>query len=182
MPKRIARSLFGTARHDVCGEADSIPEARSKISEHKPDLLLTALRLGIGDSLEFIKALKVQAPGLLILMYAAFTESIFVEWALRAGANGYLIEDGSQGRITDCDRRYFAWPDLYRPGFRHAPLPRIAGNVGARPCFRKFARYRQPVCPGDACFSVDRFRAGHKEGCPLVEAQGENDRNSLRKD
>ena len=60
----------------VCGEGDSIPEARSKISEHKPDLLLTALRLGIGDSLEFIKALKVQAPGLLILMYAAFTESI----------------------------------------------------------------------------------------------------------
>src|SRR5207302_8259273 len=77
-------------------------------------------------------------------------------------------EDGSQGRITDCDPRYFAWPDLYRPGFRHAPLPRIAGNIGAKPCFRKFARYRQPICPGDACFSVDRFGAGYKEDCSFA--------------
>jgi len=83
---RYGISVYLNSQPDmiVCGEADSIPDARSKISEHKPDLLLTALRLGIGDSLEFIKALKVQEPALLILMYAAFTESIFAEWALRA--------------------------------------------------------------------------------------------------
>lgn len=76
----------------VCGEADSIEDARNKISDCKPDLLVTALRLGIGDSLEFVKTLKVERPELLILVYAALKESIFAEWALRAGANGYLMK------------------------------------------------------------------------------------------
>ena len=76
----------------VCGEADCIPGARSKIAECKPQLLLTALRLGTGDSLEFVKALKAEYPSLLILVYSAFEEAIFAERALRAGANGYLMK------------------------------------------------------------------------------------------
>src|SRR5437762_10566249 len=76
----------------VCGEADCIPDARSRIAEYKPQLLLTALRLGTGDSLEFIKALKAEHPSLLILVYSAFEESIFAARALRAGADGYLVE------------------------------------------------------------------------------------------
>src|SRR6266496_6229667 len=76
----------------ACGEADCIPGARGKIAECKPQLLVTALRLGTGDSLEFIKALKVEYPRLLILVYSAFEEAIFAERALRAGANGYAMK------------------------------------------------------------------------------------------
>ena len=76
----------------VCGEADCIPGARSKIAECKPQLLVTALRLGTGDSLEFVKALKAEYPSLLILMYSAFEEAIFAERALRAGADGYAMK------------------------------------------------------------------------------------------
>ena len=103
---RYGISVYLNSQPDmiVCGEADSIPDARSKISEHKPDLLLTALRLGIGDSLEFIKALKVQEPALLTLMYAAFTESIFAEWALRAGANGYLMKSAAKEELLTAIR------------------------------------------------------------------------------
>jgi DNA-binding NarL/FixJ family response regulator len=68
----------------VCGEADCIPSARSKIGECKPQLLVTALRLGTGDSLEFVKALKAQYPKLLILVYSAFEEAIFAERCARA--------------------------------------------------------------------------------------------------
>jgi DNA-binding NarL/FixJ family response regulator len=52
----------------VCGETHNISDARNKIAEYKPQLLLTALRLGTGDSLEFVKALKAEQPGLLILV------------------------------------------------------------------------------------------------------------------
>ncbi len=58
----------------VCGEADNIRDARNEIAKCKPQLLLTALRLGTGDSLEFVKALKAEKPGLLILVYSAFEE------------------------------------------------------------------------------------------------------------
>jgi len=76
----------------VCGEADCIPSARTKLADCKPHLLVIGLRLGTGDSLEFVKALKAQYPRLLIIVYSAFEETIFAERALRAGANGYLMK------------------------------------------------------------------------------------------
>jgi DNA-binding NarL/FixJ family response regulator len=76
----------------VCSEVDSIPSARTKIAECKPHLLLTALRLGTGDSLEFVKALKAERPDLLILVYSAFEETMFAERAMRAGADGYVMK------------------------------------------------------------------------------------------
>lgn len=76
----------------VCGEADNIRDARNRIHECKPHLLLTALRLGTGDTLEFLKALKSEQPALLILVYSAFEETIFAERAFRAGAEGYVMK------------------------------------------------------------------------------------------
>ena len=76
----------------VCGEAGSIPVAQRKIAECSPQLLLTSLRLGAGDTLGFVKTLKAEQPRLLILVYSAFEESIFAERATRAGARGYVMK------------------------------------------------------------------------------------------
>jgi DNA-binding NarL/FixJ family response regulator len=76
----------------VCGEADSLPGARTKIAECQPQLLVTELRLGAGDSLKLIKRLKAENRALRILVYSAFDESIFAERAIRAGAGGYVMK------------------------------------------------------------------------------------------
>ena len=76
----------------VCGEADSIAAAQKKIAECSPQLLLTSLQLGTGDSLRFVKTLKAEQPGLLILVYSAFEETIFAERAAQAGAGGYVMK------------------------------------------------------------------------------------------
>jgi len=76
----------------VCGEADSISAAQKKIAECSPQLLLTSLQLGTGDSLRFVKTLKAEQPGLLILVYSAFQETIFAERAAQAGAGGYVMK------------------------------------------------------------------------------------------
>jgi DNA-binding NarL/FixJ family response regulator len=83
----------------VCGESDNISDARNKIAECKPQLLVTSLRLGTGDSLEFVKALKAERPGLLMLVYSAFEEAIFAERALRAGADGYVMKTASKEEL-----------------------------------------------------------------------------------
>jgi len=76
----------------VCGEADNIRDTRDKLATCKPHLLISALRMGTGDSLEFVKALKAERPALLILVYSAFEEAIFAERALRAGADGFVMK------------------------------------------------------------------------------------------
>ena len=83
----------------VCGEADNIRTARSEIAKSKPHLLITALRLGSGDSLEFVKALRAEKPGLLILVYSAFEEAIFAERTLRAGADGYVMKSAPKEEL-----------------------------------------------------------------------------------
>lgn len=122
----------------VCGEADSISEAQNKISECKPHLLLTAFRLGTGDSLEFVQALKAEKPGLLILVYAAFKQSIFAEWALRAGANGYLMKTAAKEELLTAIRdvvrgQVYLSRDLAMPAFQKSlgtsAQSRVSGNL-----------------------------------------------------
>lgn len=84
----------------VCGEAGSVPDARRKIAECQPQLVVTALRLGTGDSLKLIKELKIQNPGLNVLVYSAFEENIFAERAIRAGASGYVMKQASSEKLA----------------------------------------------------------------------------------
>ena len=67
-------------------------------------MLLTALRLGTGDSLEFLKALKSERPALLILVYSAFEETIFAERAFRAGAEGYVMKKAPKEELLTAIR------------------------------------------------------------------------------
>jgi len=76
----------------VCGEADSLLDAGTKIAECQPQLLVTELRLGAGDSLKLLKRLKAENRALRILVYSAFDESIFAERAMRARAGGYVMK------------------------------------------------------------------------------------------
>jgi|SRR5437762_731728 len=84
----------------VCGEAGSVSDARSKVAECQPQFVVTALRLGAGDSLKLIKELKTQNPRLRILVYSAFAESIFAERAMRAGASGYVMKQAPSEKLA----------------------------------------------------------------------------------
>jgi two-component system, NarL family, response regulator FusR len=84
----------------VCGEAGSIPEARSKIAECHPQLLVTALGLGAEDSLKLIRTLRTENPMLRVLVYSAFDETIFAQRAMRAGANGYVMKQAPREELA----------------------------------------------------------------------------------
>lgn len=76
-----------------CGEASTVEATRAAVTETKPDLVLLDLRLGTGDGLELIKALKAEHPQLKILVISQCEEAHYAERALRAGANGYLMKE-----------------------------------------------------------------------------------------
>jgi len=84
----------------ACGEAGSVSDARRKIAECQPQFVVTALRLGAGDSLKLIKELKTQNPRLCVLVYSAFEESVFAERAMRAGASGYVMKQAPSEKLA----------------------------------------------------------------------------------
>jgi DNA-binding NarL/FixJ family response regulator len=100
----VAHFLNSQPDMTVCGESANIRDARHKLQECRPQLLLIALRLGTGDSLEFVKALKSERPALFILVYSAFEETIFAERALRAGAEGYMMKKAPKEELLTAIR------------------------------------------------------------------------------
>ncbi|HEY4258460.1 MAG TPA: response regulator transcription factor [Candidatus Udaeobacter sp.] len=88
----------------VCGEAGSVADARRTIAECQPQFVVTALRLGAGDSLKLIKELKTHNPRLCVLVYSAFEENIFAERAIRAGASGYVMKQAPSEKLATAVR------------------------------------------------------------------------------
>lgn len=126
----------------VCGEADSISAAQKKIAECSPQLLLTSLQLGAGDSLQFVKTLKAEQPGLLILVYSAFEETIFAERAAQAGAGGYVMKSAPTeeliaairhvvkgGIYISHDLALSAFKKSLQRGRKNNQAPRLANSV-----------------------------------------------------
>ena len=99
---RYGISAYLNSRPDmvVCGEADSIEGAVSKIAECQPQLVVTELRLGADDGLKLVKKVKAENRTLRILVYSAFEESIFAERAMRAGANGYVMKRAPKEKLA----------------------------------------------------------------------------------
>lgn len=75
-----------------CGEAGSVAEARSAVSDTMPDVVLMDLRLGDGEGLELIRELAPHHPGIRFVALSQFDEDIYAHRALQAGARGYLMK------------------------------------------------------------------------------------------
>src|SRR6266480_6138151 len=121
----------------VCGEADNIADAQSKIAECQPQLVLTELRLGVGDSLKLVKQLKAENPALRILVYSALDEAIFAERVMRAGANGYVMKRAPKEKLVAAIRDIvkggiYVSREVDLSGFRKTLQRRSKTNRGPR--------------------------------------------------
>jgi DNA-binding NarL/FixJ family response regulator len=76
----------------VCGSAFSMGDAREKIRELLPDLVLLDISLGGQNGLELVKDLAKEAPETLILVVSLHDESVYAERSLRAGARGFIMK------------------------------------------------------------------------------------------
>jgi len=84
---------------EVCGEAGDVQQATEAVERLRPDLMLLDIRLGNGDAIELIKAVRARFPTLRILVYSQHEESIFAERSLRAGAQGYLVKNETPAEV-----------------------------------------------------------------------------------
>lgn len=82
-------------RYHVCGGAHGFYDAGELIREHQPNVLLIEPFLEDQDGLRWIEDLAREFPRTRILIVSRQSERIYAERALRAGASGYWMENGS---------------------------------------------------------------------------------------
>jgi DNA-binding NarL/FixJ family response regulator len=84
---------------EVCGEADSAPQAVDLLGKLKPDLVIVDITLKTTNGIELIKNLRAQSPQLRILVVSMHDENLYAERALRAGAQGYVMKQEASDQI-----------------------------------------------------------------------------------
>ncbi len=85
---------------EVCGEAESGPEAMQAILSLKPDIAIVDIALKDSSGIELIKDLKQSSPGVAVLVLSMHEESHYAERALRAGARGYLMKRETTRKVN----------------------------------------------------------------------------------
>jgi DNA-binding NarL/FixJ family response regulator len=82
-------------RYQVCGGAYGFYDAGELIRKHQPDVLLIEPFLEDRDGIRWIKDLAAEFPRTRILIVSRQSERIYAERALRAGAAGYWMKNGT---------------------------------------------------------------------------------------
>lgn len=104
----LARMIEASPDLAVCGEVETVADAKHAIRTLEPDVVIVDLTLGQGDGLELVRDVRAQRPGLPMLVLSMHEESIYAERMLAAGARGYIMKEAASDQLLIALRRVLA--------------------------------------------------------------------------
>ena len=108
----------------VCGAADNAVAVAGSIMTTEPDLVVLGLALPDCHGLELLKDIHRQHGSLPVLVFSFYSENLYAERAIRAGARGYLSKNRPTSEVIAAVRRVLEG-ELYLSPLM---LARIAGQ------------------------------------------------------
>lgn len=85
----------------VVGEAGDGAQALDRAAELRPDVVLMDLRMPVLDGVAATRRMRVEHPGVRVIVLTTFDDDEDVFAALRAGALGYLLKDASSAQLVE---------------------------------------------------------------------------------
>ncbi|MCW5570091.1 MAG: response regulator transcription factor [Steroidobacteraceae bacterium] len=104
----LARMIEASPDLAVCGEVETVADAKHAIRTLEPDVVIVDLTLGQGDGLELVRDVRAQRSGLPMLVLSMHEESIYAERMLAAGARGYIMKEAASDQLLIALRRVLA--------------------------------------------------------------------------
>ena len=101
----LVRMIEASPDLAVCGEVETVADAKRAIRELLPDVVIVDLTLGQGDGLELVRDVRAHLPDLPMLVLSMHEESIYAERRLAAGARGYIMKEAASGQLLIALRR-----------------------------------------------------------------------------
>jgi len=100
----LASRISRQADLKVCGEAADIADALLLLESTRPDVVVVDISLKTGSGIDLIKRIKARDSSIRMLAFSMYSDSLYAERALRAGALGYINKENTTGRILDAIR------------------------------------------------------------------------------
>ena len=131
----LKRMIDAEADLEVCGEADSEPNARSAVRELDPDIVIVDLSLQDGDGLELVRALHAHHPEIPMLVLSMHDEAIYAERMLAEGASGYIMKQAAADQLLTALRTVLQGDTFLSPEMA-AVQKEAANKMGSDPLQR----------------------------------------------
>ncbi len=120
---------------EVCGEADSEPNARNAVRDLDPDIVIVDLSLQDGDGLELVRAVHAHHPEVPMLVLSMHDEAIYAERMLAEGASGYIMKQAAADQLLTALRTVLQG-DTYLSAEMAAVHKEAANKMGSDPLQR----------------------------------------------
>lgn len=76
----------------IVGTATTVSDAHRVVDEHRPDMVLSDVRIGRDSGLDLVTQLAATHPGIPVVMLTVYDDEHYLFQALRAGAKGYVLK------------------------------------------------------------------------------------------
>lgn len=107
------RSLLAGTEISVVAEAEGGDDAVKLALESPPDVVVLDIRMSKGDGLTALGRIKLERPGLPVLMLSTYDNPTYVARSVALGASGYLLKSVPAETIIDAIRKIAAGENIW---------------------------------------------------------------------
>jgi DNA-binding NarL/FixJ family response regulator len=94
------RRLLAAVPNTEIFEAAAAHEALALARKERPDVVVLDINLEGASGLELLRRLRIETPGVRVLMFSMHAEPIYANRALKAGAYGYVCKSAGAEELT----------------------------------------------------------------------------------
>jgi DNA-binding NarL/FixJ family response regulator len=113
---------------EVCGEAADMIEALRVAEATTPDVAVIDIGLKSGNGIDLIQRLLARHENLRTIVWSMYSEDLYAERALRAGALGYVNKERATTEILDAIRTVLAGKVYLSPALTEKFLKQFVGQ------------------------------------------------------
>jgi len=126
----LALVVDAEADMESVGVARDLAEARRRVAERHPDVILLDRRLPDGDGIEAIAELRALSPDMkVVVLTASDTDQVLVQ-AIEAGASGFLSKSRGLGEVIGAVRAAAAGEAVISGEMLSRLLPKLTRSGG----------------------------------------------------
>lgn len=123
---------FRIASHSdliVCGQAADVDEALQKLTELSPDIIIVDIGLKSSDGMDLVKEIKAHYRDVKVLVHSMFSESLYADRCLHAGAMGYVNKEANPSEVIKAIREVLAGRVYLSPTMTDEMLDRAVKGI-----------------------------------------------------